>query len=401
MHLTPQGNLAEKIRAGGAGIPAFYSPAGAGTLLETGKIPIRLADKGQKVVEYNKPREVKEYNGKRYLLEESLTGDYAFVKAWKADKDGNLVFHRTARNFNPDVATAGKITIAEADHIVEVGELDPDEIHCPGIFVDRVVHGIKEQKRIEKLTIKMGGGVAISAKSEDERQMRIKIAKRAAAEIRPGMYANLGIGMPTTTANYVDPAHNVYFHGENGLMGIGEYPDAGHEDPDLINAGKETVTVRPGGAIVQSSMAFSIIRGGHLDVSILGGLQVGQNGDLANWIIPGKLVKGMGGAMDLVSSVKRIIVLMALTDKYGDKKFKKSTDLPVTGKGCVSMLITDQAVFEFTPNGVVLKEVARGNTVEKIRTLTDVDFIVADKLGIMEDNSSTYAGMENDDELFN
>ena len=216
------------------------------------------------------------------------------------------------------------------------------------------------------------------------------------------MYANLGIGMPTTTANYVDPNLNVYFHGENGLLGIGEYPDAGHEDPDLINAGKETVTVKKGGVIVQSSMAFSIIRGGHLDVTILGGLQVGANGDLANWIIPGKLVKGMGGAMDLVSSVKRVIVLMALTDKYGDKKFRKTTDLPVTGPGCVSMLITDQAVFEFTPNGIVLKEVAQGVTVEKIRTLTDVEFIVADNLGIMEDNSSQYQGGAGDDEdLFN
>lgn len=136
------------------------------------------------------------------------------------------------------------------------------------------------------------------------------------------MYVNLGIGMPTTTANYVDPAYNVYFHGENGLLGIGEYPDAGKEDPELINAGKETVTVKKGGVILPSSMAFSIIRGGHLDVTILGGLQVGSNGDLANWIIPGKLVKGMGGAMDLVSSVKKVIVLMALTDKFGDKKFK-------------------------------------------------------------------------------
>lgn len=132
-------------------------------------------------------------------------------------------------------------------------------------------------------------------------------------------------------------------------------------------------------------------------MSILGGLQVGANGDLANWLIPGKMAKGMGGAMDLVSSVKRIIVLMALTDKYGDKKFKQSTDLPITGAKCVSMLITDQAVFEFTPNGVVLKEVARGQTVESIRTLTDVDFRVADNLGIMEDNYSKYEpGSEED-----
>lgn len=227
--------------------------------------------------------------------------------------------------------------------------------------------------------------------------MRIFVAKRAAAEIKANMYVNLGIGMPTTTANYVDPALNVYFHSENGLLGTGGYPDPGQEDPDLINAGKETVTIKKGGVILPSSQAFSVIRGGHLDMTILGGLQVGANGDLANWIIPGKLVKGMGGAMDLVSSVKRVIVLMALTDKFGDKKFRQATDLPVTGPKCVSTLVTDKALFNFTPKGVVLQEVARGLTVENIRQLTDVDFIVADNLGIMEDNSSKYVGAEEED----
>jgi 3-oxoacid CoA-transferase subunit B len=146
-----------------------------------------------------------------------------------------------------------------------------------------------------------------------------------------------------------------------------------------------------------SSQAFGVIRGGHLDMSILGGLQVAANGDLANWIIPGKLVKGMGGAMDLVSSVKRIVCVMNLTDKFGDKKFRKTTDLPVTGPRCVSTLITDQCVFDFTPNGVVLKEVAEGVTVEKIRQMTDVDFIVADKIGSMEANSSHYEGPVEED----
>lgn len=153
--------------------------------------------------------------------------------------------------------------------------------------------------------------------------MRIKIAKRAAGEIKRNMYVNLGIGMPTTTANYVDPSLNVYFHSENGLLGIGEYPDVGEEDPDLINAGKETVTIKKGGAIMHSSMTFDIIRGDHLDISILGGLQVGANGDLSNWVIPGKLIKGMGGAMDLVSSVRRIIVVMSLLDKGGSYKLRK------------------------------------------------------------------------------
>mmetsp|Transcript_48242 Transcript_48242/g.35425 ORF Transcript_48242/g.35425 Transcript_48242/m.35425 type:complete len:158 (+) Transcript_48242:483-956(+) len=157
------------MRAGGAGIPAFFSPVGAGTYLEEGKIPVRYADKGARVVKYSKPREVREYNGKRYLLEESYFGDYSFVRCHKADKDGNLVFNKTARNFNPDVGTAAKVVIAEADHIVEVGELGPEEIHLPGVYVDRVVKGIKEQKRIEKITLQIGSNVAIAAKSEAER----------------------------------------------------------------------------------------------------------------------------------------------------------------------------------------------------------------------------------------
>lgn len=224
------------------------------------------------MLKYSPKKEHREFNGKKYLLEESLSGDYAFVKCYKADKEGNLTFHRTARNFNPDVAMAGKIVIAEADMIVETGTLDPDEIHVPSIFVDRVVLGIKEQKRIEKLTLKMGNSVSIQAKTEEERHMRIKIAKRAANEIKQNMYVNLGIGMPTATANYVDPKLNVFFHSENGLLGIGEYPTVGNEDPDLINAGKETVTIKKGGAIMPSSQTFGIIRGDHLDISILGGL---------------------------------------------------------------------------------------------------------------------------------
>jgi 3-oxoacid CoA-transferase len=157
------------------------------------------------VTNFNFKREVREFNGKKYMLEHALTGDYAFVKCYKADKEGNLTFHRTARNFNPEIATAGKIVIAEADYIVEVGQLDPDEIHVPSVYVDRVVRGIKEQRRIEKLTLKMGSSVSIAAKSEEERKTRIKIAKRSAGEIKPNSYVNLGIGMPTTTANFVDP----------------------------------------------------------------------------------------------------------------------------------------------------------------------------------------------------
>ena len=242
-----------------------------------------------------------------------------------------------------------------------------------------------------------GSGVQIVAKSAKDKEMRLRVAKRAAAEIKPNMYVNLGIGMPTTVANFVDPESNVFFHGENGLMGIGGYPKPGKEDPDTINAGKETVTVRRGGSCVASSMAFSIIRGNHLDLSILGGLEVSANGDLSNWIIPGKLVKGMGGAMDLCASVRKIIVLMNLTDKYGDKKFKKTGVLPITGPGCTSMLIGNEAVFEWKADGVWLKEVAKGKTVENIRQITDVEFKVPENVPYMEDNFSKYTGAKEED----
>ena len=157
---------------------------------------------------------------------------------------------------------------------MESGSLDADEIHCPGIFVDRVVKTINNVKLIDNLVVKMGSGLSIAAKSEAERQVRIRIARRCANEIKPNMFVNLGIGMPTTVANFVDPKFNVFLHGENGLMGIGGYPMPGKEDPDCVNAGKETTTVRQSGSIVSSSTAFSIIRGGHLDLSVLGGLEV-------------------------------------------------------------------------------------------------------------------------------
>jgi 3-oxoacid CoA-transferase len=251
------------------------------------------------------------------------------------------VFHKTARNFNPDVALAGDITIVEADEIVEVGEIDPDEIQLPGIFVNRVIQGVNEQKRIEKLTLNMGYGVQIPAKTEADRHLRTKIAQRAAKEIKHDTYVNLGIGMPTICANYIADDLNVYFHSENGMLGMGPYPRPGQEDPDLINAGKETVTCRKGGVFLKSSDAFLMVRGGHLDLSIIGGLQASQRGDLANWIIPGKMAKGMGGAMDLVAATKRIVVVMSHASKHGEPKILEECSLPLTGKACIKRLITD------------------------------------------------------------
>ncbi|MCJ1390783.1 hypothetical protein MMC18_003644 [Xylographa bjoerkii] len=387
IELTPQGTLAEKIRCGGAGIPAFYTPTGVATHIQTGEIPVKFKD--GKVVERGKPRETRIFNGRVHNMETAITGDVAILRAWKVDEQGNCKFRYTTKSLGVLMAKAAKLTIVEAEHIVPIGELEPDEIDLPGIFIERIVQAT-EQKRIEILRLKDPKAADPNAGAEGNlsRQKRNRIARRAAHELRPGSYVNLGIGMPTLAAEFLPPGSKVWIQSENGIMGMGSYPTEDELDGEIVNAGKETVTLVRGASTFDSSESFGMIRGGHIDVSMLGALQVGANGDLANYMIPGKVFKGMGGAMDLVSNLDqtKIVVLTNHVDKNGTPKIVQNCSLPLTGAKVVSTIITDLCVFQVDreKGGLTLTELAPGVTIDEVREKTDAKFDVAALLVQME-----------------
>lgn len=388
LELTPQGSLAERVRAGAFGIPAFYTPTGQGTLVQEGGLPIRFAKRDPnskdppKVIQESQPREERTFNGKKFILEEAIKADVGLIHAWKADEQGNLVFRYTAANFSAPMAKNAKLTIVEAEEIVPTGSLEPNSIHVPSVYVNRVVKAT-QPKMIEKVMLAKepsSGGETTQSESQSHREV---IAKRAAKEFQNGDYVNLGVGLPTLAPNFVPEGVSIVLQSENGILGMGPYPTEPLVDADIVNAGKETVMLNPGAATFDSSESFGMIRGGHIDVTMLGALQIGANGDLANYYIPGKVVKGMGGAMDLVSSPEstRVIVLSEHVDKYGKPKIVKSCSLPLTGARVASRIITNLAVFDVDraspEGGLTLVELQPGATLEEVKEKTGAPFKVA------------------------
>ncbi|MBU6359677.1 MAG: 3-oxoacid CoA-transferase [Chloroflexi bacterium] len=349
--LIPQGSLAEAIRAGGAGIGGFYTQSAAGTVIA-------------------KSADTKIINGKLHVFVPALRANVAFVRAWQADTAGNLIYRLTEQNFNKAIATAADIVIVEVEELVPVGTLDPNQIHTPGIYVDYLVQA--------KLTLDdLGSSASVRGGARRVSESRMNMARRALAELKRGDVVNLGVGIPTLVADLITPEHGIILHTENGMLGIGPAPTDGGALDYPVNAGKIPVTALPGASYFDSADSFAMIRGGHIDVAIMGGLQVDAARSLANWAAPGKPLLGVGGAMDLASGAKRLIITMTHTDDEGAPKLVPQCTLPLTALGTVEMIITELAVFKFVGDQLHLLELMPGATLDEVRAKTAVVFVEA------------------------
>jgi len=350
VQLLPQGSLAEAIRAGGAGIGAFYTPTAHGTVVAGSS-------------------EVRDIDGVPHVLVHSLRADVAFVRAWRGDTSGNLVYRRTEQNFNRAMATAARVVVAEVEEIVPLGALDPDEIHTPGTYVDYLVlaHTSPED---------LGTSASVAASTREADPVRLEMARLALAELRPGDVVNLGVGIPTLVADLVRPEHAIILQTENGMLGVGPTPADGGAMDYPVNAGKVPVTALPGSSYFDSADSFAMIRGGHVDVAIMGGLQVDEEANLANWAVPGKPLLGVGGAMDLASGARRLIIMMTHIAPDGAPKLVAKCNLPLTARGVVDVVITDRAVFRFVNRRLTLTALLPGHSFEEVVAITGATFDV-------------------------
>jgi len=351
VELIAQGNLGEAIRAGGAGLGGFFTPTSAGTLISQ-NLETRIID------------------GQEMVLIKPLRGNVGLVRAWKADTLGNLQYRRTENNFNQAVATAADLVIAEVEEIVPAGQLDPNFIHTPGCYIDFLVQA-------SLVITDLGSSAKVELINKESANSRLNIARAVLDELQSGDIVNLGIGIPTLVAELITPAHNLTLHTENGMLGVGPSPATGGAMDYPVNAGKIPVSALPGAAYFDSAASFSMIRGGHVDVAVMGALEVDAHGNLANWAIPGKPLLGVGGAMDLSNGAKRVIVTMTHTSKDGEPKIVPCCTLPLTAKGVVDVIVTDLAVFHFNAAGLTLVKIMPNATLAEITAKTSAKFVVA------------------------
>ena len=365
VELVPQGILVERCRAGGAGIPAFYSPTSVGTALTEG-------------------REIRDFDGKPHVLEYAIHVDYAFLRGYRADRLGNVQFRGGSQNFNPSFAKAARVAIVEVDEIVEPGGIPPELVNLPGIFVSRIVKTTQtvdgkawrrpERRPSDKPRL-YNGKPGLT---------RAGIAKRAAALVKDGTYVNLGVGIPTMVSNYLQE-RDVILHAENGVLGYGKMVSEENEiDPDIYNAAGQFVSLKPGASFFDSVTSFEMARGGRIDTVILGAYEVDATGSVANWSTADAKRGGIGGAMDLLSGKGDLIIVMEHADSKGRPKLRRQCTYPLTGKGCVTYVVTDLALLHWQDGRFVLQEVAPGFTAREVQELTEMEVAAAPTVGTMD-----------------
>lgn len=346
--VMPQGTMVEAIRAGGAGIGGFFTPTAAGTVLA-------------------EDSETKRIGGRLHVFQPALRANVALIRAWSADTTGNLAYRMTEQNFNRAMATAADLVIAEVEDCLPAGELRPESIHTPGCYVDYLVPA-------RTTMADLGSSASIADSSKRAGDLRMNMARRALEELQPGEIVNLGVGIPTLVADLITPAHGIILHTENGMLGVGPAPESGGALDYPINASKIPVTALPGSSYFDSADSFAMIRGGHVDVAIMGGLQVDEKANLANWAAPGRPLLGVGGAMDLASGAKRLIVTMTHASRDGSPKIVRDCTLPLTATGAVDVIITDLAVFRFCGGRLTLTEMMDGVSLDEVRAKTEAAF---------------------------
>jgi len=352
VELVPQGILVERLRCAGAGLGPFYSPVGQDTLVAAGK-------------------ERREFNGQRYVLEEPLRLDFALIYAHAADRAGNLAFRGANQNFGPSFAKAASVVIAEVDEIVEAGELGPEQVDLPGIFVDRVVRSPVPRSP-----------VWLQRRAEDDRREYLgrpglaprDLGAKIAALLPDHSYVNLGVGLPTLVSDHL-LGRDVMLHTENGLLGYDARLSPQDADDDIYNAASEPVSLRGGASAFDTVAAFEMARGGHLDAVVLGAYQAAADGSFANWTTPQMGGGAIGGAMDLVVQPGRLIIAMRHAERSGRPKIVRECRYPVTGTDCVDLIVTDVAVIERDERGLVLRECAPGFAAADVRQLTDAPLL--------------------------